>query len=70
MSTPDLLHGLLTAPGTPGHEQAPAAVWREAAQEFADDVSLDPVGNSVARVNGGGGLFVAGRAGGGQQSVQ
>jgi putative aminopeptidase FrvX len=52
LSTPDLLHGLLTAPGTPGHEQAPAAVWREAAQEFADDVSLDPVGNSVAHVNG------------------
>jgi putative aminopeptidase FrvX len=53
LSTPELLHRLLTAPGPPGHEQAPAAVWREAAQQFADDVSLDAVGNSVARVNGG-----------------
>jgi putative aminopeptidase FrvX len=52
LSTPDLLHRLLTAPGTPGHEEAPAAIWREAAEEFADEVTLDGVGNSVARVNG------------------
>jgi putative aminopeptidase FrvX len=52
LSTPELLHRLLTAPGTPGHEQAPAAVWREAADEFADEVTLDGVGNSVARVGG------------------
>ena len=52
MTTPDLLTRLLTAPGPPGHEEAPAAVWREAAEEFADEVTLDAVGNSVARVNG------------------
>ena len=52
MSTPDLLHRLLTAPGTPGHEQAPATIWREAAEQFADDLSVDAAGNSVARVNG------------------
>lgn len=52
MSSPDLLTRLLTAPGTPGHEEAPAAVWREAAEEFADEVTVDAVGNSVARVNG------------------
>jgi putative aminopeptidase FrvX len=54
LSTPALLHSLLTAPGPPGHEEAPAAIWREAAEEFADEVTLDAMGNSVARVNGGG----------------
>jgi putative aminopeptidase FrvX len=54
LSTPALLHSLLTAPGPPGHEEAPAAIWREAAEEFADEVTLDPMGNSVARVNGSG----------------
>jgi len=53
LSTPEVLHRLLTAPGPPGHEQAPAAVWREAAEQFADEVTLDGLGNSVARVNGG-----------------
>ena len=52
MSTPPLLHRLLTAPGPPGHEDAPAAIWREAAGEFADEVTVDPMGTSVARVNG------------------
>jgi putative aminopeptidase FrvX len=52
LSTPELLHRLLTAPGPPGHEQAPAAVWREAAEEFADEVTLDAMGTSVARVGG------------------
>jgi putative aminopeptidase FrvX len=52
LSTPPLLHRLLTAPGPPGHEDATAAVWREAAGEFADDVTVDAMGNSVARVNG------------------
>lgn len=52
MSTPALLQRLLTAPGPPGHEEAPAAIWREAAEEFADEVALDRIGNSVARVNG------------------
>jgi putative aminopeptidase FrvX len=52
LSTPPLLNRLLTAPGPPGHEDAPAAIWREAAGEFADEVTVDPMGTSVARVNG------------------
>jgi len=54
LSTPALLQSLLTAPGPPGHEEAPAAAWREAARGFADEVTLDAVGTSVARVNGAG----------------
>jgi putative aminopeptidase FrvX len=52
VSTPALLQRLLTAPGPPGHEEAPATIWREAAGEFADEVTLDPLGTSVARVGG------------------
>ncbi len=52
MSTPPLLRRLLTAPGPPGHEDAPATIWREAAGEFADEVTVDAMGTSVARVNG------------------
>jgi putative aminopeptidase FrvX len=52
--TPDLLNRLLTAPGPPGHEEAPAAIWREAAEAFADEVTLDRMGTSVARVDGAG----------------
>ena len=51
MAIPELLHGLLTAPGPSGYESAPAAVWREAAAAFAD-VSGDTLGSSVARVGG------------------
>ena len=51
MKTPDVLHKLLTAPGPSGYETAPAAVWREAAGEFAE-VSGDTLGSSVARVPG------------------
>jgi endoglucanase len=54
LSTPELLHRLLTAPGPPGHEEAPAAIWREAAEAFADEVTVDRMGSSVARVNGSG----------------
>jgi putative aminopeptidase FrvX len=54
LSTPALLQRLLTAPGPPGHEEAPAAIWREAAEEFADEVTSDRMGSSVARVNGNG----------------
>jgi endoglucanase len=54
LSTPDLLHRLLTAPGPPGHEEEPARIWREAAEQFADEVTVDRMGNSVARVNGAG----------------
>ena len=42
---------LLTAPGPSGHEQAPAAVFREACAEFAE-VTHDTVGSTVARVVG------------------
>ncbi len=52
MPAPDLLLELLTAPGPPGHESEPARVWREAAGAFADDVSVDRLGTTVARVNG------------------
>jgi putative aminopeptidase FrvX len=52
MPAPDLLHRLLTAPGIPGHESRPARVWREAAEEFADEVTTDKLGTTVARVNG------------------
>jgi putative aminopeptidase FrvX len=52
MSLPDLLRDLLTAAGPPGHEAAPAAVWRRAAEEFGAEVTVDTLGNSVARVGG------------------
>jgi len=52
VSLPELLGSLLTSPGLPGHEAAPAAVWREAAESFGADVSVDAMGNSVARVPG------------------
>jgi putative aminopeptidase FrvX len=52
MPAPDLLQRLLTAPGPPGHESRPAGVWREAAEEFADEVTTDKLGTTVARVNG------------------
>jgi putative aminopeptidase FrvX len=51
VSVPDVLHRLLTAPGPSGHEQAPAAVFREACTEFAE-VTNDTVGSTVARVVG------------------
>jgi endoglucanase len=51
VSVPDVLRRLLTAPGPSGHEQAPAAVFREACAEFAE-VTHDSVGSTVARVAG------------------
>jgi endoglucanase len=51
MPLSDVLNALLTAPGPSGYEDAPAQVWREAADGFAD-VSGDVVGSSVARVKG------------------
>jgi putative aminopeptidase FrvX len=47
----DVLRRLLTAPGPSGYEQAPAAVFREAAAAFAE-VTHDTVGSTVARVAG------------------
>src|SRR5215218_9464894 len=52
MPAPQLLHRLLTAPGPPGHESEAARVWREAAEGFADEVTTDTLGTTVARVNG------------------
>jgi endoglucanase len=51
VSLPDVLRRLLTAPGPSGHEQVPAAVFREACAEFAE-VTTDTVGSTVARVVG------------------
>jgi putative aminopeptidase FrvX len=51
MGMPDTLHKLLTAAGPSGYEQAPAAVFREAASAFAE-VTHDTVGSTVARVPG------------------
>jgi putative aminopeptidase FrvX len=53
MSVPELLRDLLVAAGPPGHEAAPARVWREAAESFGAEVSVNPMGTSVARVAGG-----------------
>jgi putative aminopeptidase FrvX len=52
MSVPGLLRDLATAAGPPGHEAAPARVWREAAEAFGAEVTVDPMGTSVARVAG------------------
>jgi endoglucanase len=51
VAVPELLRKLLTAPGPSGYETAAAAVWREAAEGFAD-VTSDAMGSSVARVAG------------------
>src|ERR671921_838468 len=51
MPVPDVLRKLLTAPGPSGYEQAAAAVFREAASDFAE-VTHDSVGSTVARVKG------------------
>jgi putative aminopeptidase FrvX len=55
VSVPGLLRDLLTAAGPPGHEAAPARVWREAAEAFGAEVSVNPIGTSVAQVAGRGG---------------
>jgi putative aminopeptidase FrvX len=49
---PEVLDRLLRTPGAPGQEEAPAAVWREAAEAFASSVSVDAMGTPVARVDG------------------
>jgi endoglucanase len=48
------LERLLDAPGPSGFEVRPARVWREEAETFAADVSVDVGGNSYATVNPGG----------------
>jgi putative aminopeptidase FrvX len=46
---PQVLRDLLAARGPSGYERAPAAVWREAASEFAE-VSIDVLGTPLALV--------------------
>lgn len=59
MAVPETLRRLLLAAGPSGYEGPAAAVWREAASEFAD-VTYDTLGSSLARVAGtGGGLLLA-----------
>jgi endoglucanase len=48
----DTLRSLLGSRGPSGYETAPAAAWRAAAQRFAEDVSVDIMGTSLARVPG------------------
>jgi endoglucanase len=48
----EFLRRLLDTPGPSGFEAAPARVWREAAEGFADEVSTDSSGNSVAALRG------------------
>jgi len=52
VSLPDGLRRLLTAAGPSGYEQAPAAVFRELAGAFTQDVRADTVGSTVAVVPG------------------
>jgi putative aminopeptidase FrvX len=49
--TLDFLKRLLDTPGPSGFETAPARVWREEVQTFADQVTADVHGNSVAVLN-------------------
>lgn len=50
-SSLEFLRRLLDAPGPSGFEMAPARVWRKEAESFADRVTADVTGNSVAVVN-------------------
>jgi putative aminopeptidase FrvX len=52
MTVPQPLGELLAAAGPPGHEAAPARVWREAAEALGAEVTVDPMGSSIARVAG------------------
>lgn len=54
----DFLKRLLEATGPSGYEQEAASIWREEAGTFADEVSSDVLGNSVARLKADGGLKV------------
>jgi putative aminopeptidase FrvX len=50
----EFLKRLLDTPGPSGFEAAAARVWREEAERFADSVSADVSGNSIAVINEGG----------------
>src|SRR2546427_8401423 len=47
----DFLKRLLDTPGPSGFETAPARVWRDEVKTFADQVTADVHGNSVAALN-------------------
>src|SRR5207247_7094019 len=49
--TLDFLKRLLDTPGPSGFETAPARVWREEGKTFADQVTADVHGNSLAARN-------------------
>src|SRR2546428_8824978 len=49
--TLDFLKRLLDTPGPSGFETAPARVWREEGKTFADQVTADVHGNSLAALN-------------------
>src|SRR5207244_12837849 len=49
--TLDFLRRLLATAGPSGLETAPARVWRDEVKTFADQVTADVHGNSVAAVN-------------------
>ena len=51
IATLGFLKKLLDTAGPSGFEQAPARVWREEVQGFADDVQADVHGNSIATLN-------------------
>lgn len=49
----DFLKQLLATPGPSGDEAAPARLWRAEARSFADDVTADMRGSSLAVLKGG-----------------
>ncbi len=49
----DFLTALLNTPGPSGFESAPARVWRDYANTFADTVDRDTSGNSIAALKAG-----------------
>jgi putative aminopeptidase FrvX len=53
-SSISFLKRLLDAPAPSGYETAAARTWRTEAETFADNVSADVAGNSIAEVNPGG----------------
>ena len=52
------LKRLLDAPAPSGYETIAARMWRAEAETFADRVTTDVAGNSMAEVTGGGGITI------------
>ena len=53
-SSISFLKRLLDTPGPSGFESAPARLWRQEAETFAENVRSDVMGNSMAEINPGG----------------